>query len=115
MGHHGSKTSSSMNLLNVIKPQVVVATCVAFSTEYTKNMDNTFPTKKAIDNLNSLGTVKHLYVTTMVSNNEKGFEPANGNIVVKAINDEIYVECSHSNTDFYAFDIFKQYRSWTTN
>ena len=115
MGHHGSKTSSTMKLLNEIKPQVVVATCVAFSTEYTTNMDNTFPTKTAINNLNTLGTVKHLYVTTMVSNNADGFEPANGNIVVKSNSNGTYVECSHSNKDFYSFDIFKQYRSWTTN
>ena len=115
MGHHGSKTSSSMNLLNEIKPKVVVATCVAFSTEYTKNMDNTFPTKIAVDNINSLGTVEHFYVTSMVKNNEAGFEDANGNIVVKANSNGTYVECSNSNEDFYNFDIFKQYRSWTTN
>ena len=59
-GHHGSKTSSSMKLLNVIKPKVAVATCVAFTTEYTDIMDNTFPTKTAIDNLISINTVLRL-------------------------------------------------------
>ena len=34
MGHHGSKTSSTRILLNVIKPKVVVATCNAFYNQY---------------------------------------------------------------------------------
>lgn len=115
MGHHGSKTSSTMNLLNVIKPEVVVATCVAFNpNDYNyASSDAYFPTKIAIDNLNSLGTVKHLYVPAMYSENEKGYEPANGNIVLKANGNGTYIECSHSNEDFYTFDIFKQYRTWT--
>ena len=115
MGHHGSKTSSSMKLLNVIKPKVVVATCVAFSTEYTSNMDNTFPTKSAVDNLASIKTVEHLYVPCMVSNNEEGYEPANGHIVMKANSNGMYVECSKTNEDFFNFDIFKKYRSWVAN
>ena len=116
MGHHGSKTSSSMELLSVIKPQVVVATCAAFVKEYNVNStDNLFPTKAAIDNLVEIGTVKHFYVPTMLSTNEEGYEPANGHIVVKANSNGTYVECSHSNEVFYNFDIFKQYRSWTTN
>ena len=112
MGHHGSKTSSSMKLLNVIKPKVAVATCVAFTTEYTDNMDNTFPTKAAIDNLASINTVEHFYVPYMYSENEAGFEEANGNIVVYANSNGTYVECSKTNVDFFEFDIFKKYRSW---
>jgi hypothetical protein len=104
-----------MKLLNVIKPKTVVATCVAFTTEYTKNMDNTFPTKIAVDNLNSLGTVEHFYVPAFVSDNEEGYELANGHIVVKANSNGTYVECSNSNEDFFNFEIFKTYRSWTTN
>lgn len=112
MGHHGSKTSSSMKLLNVIKPKVAVATCVAFTTEYTDNMDNTFPTKTAIDNLISINTVEHLYVPYMVSDNEAGFEEANGNIVVYANSNGTYVECSKTNLDFFKFEIFEKYRNW---
>ena len=112
MGHHGSKTSSSMKLLNAIKPKVAVATCVAFTTEYTDDMDNTFPTKTAIDNLVSIGTIEHLYVPYMVSDNDKGYEEANGNIVVFANGNGTYVECSKTNVDFYDFDIFSKYRNW---
>ena len=112
MGHHGSKTSSSMKLLQEIKPKVAVATCVAFTTEYTDNMDNTFPTKTAIDNLVAINTVEHLYVPYMVSDNEAGYEEANGNIVVFANNNGTYVECSKTNMNFFEFAIFEKYRNW---
>ena len=115
LGHHGSKTSSSTVLLSEIKPKVAVATCVAFTTEYTTNTDNTFPTKAAIDNLVNVGTVQHLYVPSMVSNNSLGYEPANGNLVVYANENGLDVYCSNSNEDFYNFDIFKQYRKWTVS
>ena len=114
MGHHGSKTSSSEALLSVIKPEVAVATCVAFTTEYTDNTDNTFPTKAAVDNLVKYN-VKHLYVPYMVSDNKDGFEVANGNILVYANSSGTGVKCSASNEDFYNFEIFKKYRSWSSN
>ena len=114
LGHHGSKTSSSEALLSEIKPQVAVVTCAAFVKEYNvSSTDNLFPTKAAIDNLVDIGTVKHLYVPVMVSDNDAGYEPANGNIVVYSNANGTGVRCSHSNEDFYNFDIFKQFRSWT--
>ena len=109
-GHHGSKTSSSIDLLNIIKPEVVVVTCVAFSTEYTVNMDNVFPTKTAIDNFNSVG-VKNLYVTSMVDDNGKTVD-ANGNIVMYSNLTGTYMRCSNNNNDFYTFEMFKKYRTW---
>ena len=114
LGHHGSKTSSSEALLSVIKPKVAVATCVAFTTEYTDDVDNTFPTKIAIDNLSKYN-VSHLYVPYMVSDNEDGYEPANGNIVVYSNSSGTGVKCSVTNEDFYTFDIFKQFRTWVVN
>lgn len=110
-GHHGSKTSNTLVLLEEIKPEVVVVPCVAFTQEYTSNLDNIFPTKIAIDNFNAVG-VKHLYVPAMMSDNEQGFEAANGNIVVYSNSNGTYVECSETNEDFYNFEIFKQYREW---
>ena len=114
LGHHGSKTSSSEALISVIKPEVAVATCVAFTTEYTDNVNNTFPTKAAIDNLSKYN-VSHLYVPYMVSDNVDGYEPANGNIVVYANSTATGVKCSVTNKDFYSFDIFKQFRTWGVN
>jgi beta-lactamase superfamily II metal-dependent hydrolase len=109
--HHGSKTSNTLGLLEEIKPEVVVIPCVAFTQEYTSNLDNIFPTKIAIDNFNAVG-VKHLYVPAMLSDNEEGYEAANGNIVIYSNSNGTYVECSETNEDFYNFEIFKQYREW---
>ena len=112
MGHHGSKTSSTRILLNVIKPKVVVATCNAFYNQYDAKPENIFPTRDAIDNLVSVGSVEHFYVPVMTSDNEQGFVPANGNIVIKSNDNGTYVECSVDNRDFFEFEIFKKYRSW---
>ena len=112
MGHHGSKTSSTRILLNVIKPKVVVATCNAFYNQYSAKPENIFPTRDAIDNLVSVGSVEHFYVPVMTSDNEQGFVPANGNIVIKSNSNGTYVECSADNRDFFEFEIFKKYRSW---
>ena len=119
MGHHGSKTSSSEELLDAIRPKVAVATCAAFTKEYTKDTDNQFPTKDAVNNLVKYN-VEHFYVSRMLSKDGEKFSlqetvPANGHIVVKATANGTVIECSHSNEDFYNFDIFKEYRSWTTN
>ena len=112
-GHHGSKTSNTLALLNVIKPKVVVCTCTAFYNEYDAKPENVFPTAQAISNFATAG-VQHFYVTQMVSDNAAGYEAANGNIVVYANNssDTPYVECSNSNDDFFNFDIFKANRTW---
>lgn len=115
LGHHGSDTSSTMTLLNVIKPEVVIGTLCAFTNEYSSNLDEIFPTTVVVNNLNSLGTVKHFYVNTMVSDNEEGYVPANGNIVVYSNESGTGVRCSESDEDFFNFPIFKQYRNWAVN
>ena len=114
LGHHGSKTSSTKVLLDVIKPKVVVATCNAFYNQYSAKPENVFPTAAAISRVVAAG-VEHFYVPCMVSDNAAGYVPANGNIVIKSNSNGTYVECSETNEDFYNFDIFKQYRSWSTN
>lgn len=79
-GHHGSKTSSTDKLLNVIKPQKVAVCCCAGSTEYTSNHDNTFPTQAFIDRIS-----KHtdwVYVTSLCNDYDKSdFTSLNGDIV----------------------------------
>ena len=120
LGHHGSKTSSSMKLLNEIKPKVAIVTCVAFCDEYdTSSTNNLFPTEYAINNLVTVGTVEHLYVTSMATFNssgiEVGYEDANGDIVVRCSGSETIIECSNDNRDFFEFDIFDDYRDWVKN
>lgn len=50
-GHHGSGTSSTEKLLNVIKPKYIAISCCAGSPEYTKNNLNTFPYQASLDNM----------------------------------------------------------------
>ena len=119
LGHHGSESSTSDALLSEIKPKVAVATCAAFTSEYTKNTDVMFPSKAAIDNLAKYN-VEHLYVSRVLSNDAISFGdqetvPANGHIVVSANSAGTSIYCSNEQKDFYEFDIFQQYRTWTKN
>lgn len=98
-GHHGSKTSSSSELLEVIKPRIVCVCCCAGSSEYTDNVANQFPTKQFINRVSKYTT--QVYVTTLCINyynNE--FTSFNGNIVVMAKKEdvEVSVYCSNNTT-----------------
>ena len=55
-GHHGSKTSSSMDFLNIINPKIVCVCCCAGSNEYTNAVANQFPTKEFINNVSQFTT-----------------------------------------------------------
>jgi len=80
-GHHGSKTSSSENFIDAIKPKVVCVCCCAGSPEYTEAIDNQFPTQEFI-NVIAKHTDK-IYVTSLCIDWEKDeFTSFNGNIVV---------------------------------
>ena len=111
-GHHGSKTSSSMALLNVIKPKTICICCCAGSPEYTKTKDNQFPTQEFINNVASLN-ITEIYVTTLCvdySNNK--FESFNGDIVYISNATSYNVQCSNNNTLLKDSNWFKQNRTW---
>ena len=102
-GHHGSKTSSSKELLEVIQPEIVIFTCVAGSYEYTQKKENTFPTVEVLNNL-SLYTDK-MYVTSMAISElvdgkykDVGVTSFNGNIIVNSNKNGIEVSGSNNNT-----------------
>ncbi len=110
-GHHGSKTSSSMTLLNVIKPKVVCVCCCAGSSEYTDNVANQFPTKQFINNISKFTT--KVYVTTLcIDYDNDKFTSLNGNIVIMAKNEdvEVSVYCSNNTTVLKDTDWFKNNR-----
>lgn len=111
-GHHGSPTSSTDGLLSVIQPEIVCVCCCCGSTEYTKNMENVFPSQAFVDRIAPY--TDKVYVTTMVSDNEAGFTSMNGNIVITTQNGEVSVQCSNNNTLFKDTDWFKQYRTMPT-
>lgn len=108
-GHHGSKTSSHTEMLEAISPSVVCVCCCAGSPEYTKTVQNQFPTQDFIDRI-SVYTDK-VYVTTLCVDYDKNeFTSFNGNITIiseiKLTN--ISVNCSNNNTKLKDSDWFKE-------
>ena len=94
-GHHGSKTSSSDELLSVIKPQIVCVCCCAGSAEYTKTEANKFPTQAFIDRIAPY--TDQVFVTTIFeSDDDKTFKSMNGNITVCSDGSRVWVVCSAS-------------------
>lgn len=110
-GHHGSKTSSSMELLTEIDPDIVCVCCCAGSSQYTSDAKNQFPTKQFIINISQFTDA--VYVTTLCIDYEAGkFESFNGNIVVMAKKEDIdpTVYATNNTTKLKDTDWFKQNR-----
>ena len=117
-GHHGSKTSSSKELLEVIKPKVVCVCCCCGSCEYTSKNENQFPTQIFIDNVAQYANTDKVYVTTLCLDYKSGlFESMNGNIVISCSYDDanITTSCSASTKKLKEFDWFKQNRQKPLN
>ena len=96
-GHHGSKTSSNENLMDRVNPKVVCVCCCAGSSEYTKTIDNQFPTQAFIDRIAQHTT--NVYVTSLCidyKNNE--YESFNGNIIFMALGDSYNMLFSNNAT-----------------
>lgn len=110
-GHHGSKTSSSDALLNVIKPKVVCVCCCAGSSEYTSKNENQFPTQAFINRV-SLHT-SNIFVTTIcVDYSKNKFESFNGNIVICSTGTaDISIACSNNTTKLKDTEWFKANRT----
>lgn len=79
-GHHGSPTSSNEVLLRIIKPKNIVVCCCCGSDEYTDNNANQFPSQAFINR--AAQYTENIFCTTIVSDNEDGFESMNGDIVL---------------------------------
>ena len=110
-GHHGSKTSSSDALLEVIRPDVVCVCCCAGSDEYTKTNENQFPTQAFINRVAPY--TDKIYVTTLCTDNEKGtFQSMNGNIAVLTTKNGLEIVCgSGDNRVLKEWEWFKQNRT----
>lgn len=107
-GHHGSPTSSTATLLSVIKPEIVCVCCCCGSDEYTDNIANMFPSQAFVDRVAPY--TDKVYVTTIISENDKGYESLNGNIVVSSNGGEVSVACSNNTTLFKDTEWFKENR-----
>ena len=109
-GHHGSKTSSSTDLLSVIKPEIVCVCCCCGSPEYTKTDANQFPTQQFVDHVAPY--TDKVYVTTLCIDYDAGtFEPMNGSIVVATDGRGSAVTCANSDKVLKEWDWFKQHRT----
>lgn len=115
-GHHGSKTSSSKELLEVIQPKTICVCCCAGSSEYTSKNENQFPTQEFVNNVygtaNRLGYTTSVYVTSLCIDYSKGdFTSFNGNIVIFANKDTIIeISCSVSAKELRESEWFKNNR-----
>ena len=107
-GHHGSPSSTSTKLLEVIEPEIVTVCCCCGSDEYTDNVANMFPSQAFVDRVAPF--TDKVYVTTIVADNEKGYQSLNGNIVVSSNGGAVNVRCSNNDTLFKDTEWFKQNR-----
>ena len=125
-GHHGSKTSSTEKLLEVIKPKYVAVCCCCGSPEYTKINDNTFPTQEMINNVAKF--TDKIYVTSLatglpekdedgnyVSQSYGGFTSMNGNIVFYSTGESLKLYCSNNYTLLKDTEWFKDNRVWPSS
>lgn len=111
-GHHGSKTSSSVTLLEqVMKTDgstICCICCCAGSSEYTTTIKNQFPTLDFINRISQYTT--YVYVTTMCLDYKNSkFQSFNGNIAIISAN-TISVYCSNNTTLLKDSDWFKENR-----
>lgn len=106
-GHHGSRTSSSNDLLSVIQPEIVcVCSCCGDQ--------NGFVHQEFIDRIAPY--TDRVYVTTMKyivdsANNIGNPMPLNGNIAVICNGLDVEVKCSNNNLLFKDTDWFKANRT----
>ncbi|MDE7439374.1 MAG: MBL fold metallo-hydrolase, partial [Clostridia bacterium] len=109
-GHHGSYTASTDALLSVIKPKnVAICTCCG-TTEYTTNVENTFPAQEAIDRIAKY--TENIYCTTLIVDYSGGkFTSMNGNIVFY-YTDKLKLYCTNNDTILKETDWFKENRTW---
>ena len=128
-GHHGSGTSSTAKLLDVINPRYIAVSCCAGAPEYTDNNLNTFPYQASLDNM--LQHTEKVYCTGLATNlpeiengkfvkKEWEYVPLNGNIVfffntrLNAAGEttgNIKLWCSNSFETITETEWFNQYRS----
>lgn len=97
--HHGSKTSSNDDFLNLINPRISVVSCSAGNNEYTDYYKNTFPTQDYINRIAKY--TDQVYATSLYNENYKNDnieKPLNGNIIVSSNGLEVAVASTNNLT-----------------
>ena len=99
-GHHGSKTSSTVELISVIQPEIVVACCCSGD-------KHGFPHQEFINNIAPY--TDKLYIPSMVNGNS--YKLLNGSIVVTSNGEGVSVDGSNNETLFKDTEWFKTNRT----
>lgn len=102
-GHHGSKTSSTLTLLNVIQPEIVIIPCVAGTHQYTQIKDSTFPTFDALTNISKFTDKVYIpayVISEYIDGEYKDVDHSslNGNIIISSNKDGVTVTGSNNST-----------------
>ncbi len=105
-GHHGSKTSSNLCLLEKITPDIVCVCCCAGNEEYTDNYQNDFPTQEFINRVAKY--TDQIYVTTMYDKEKEEAVSFNGTIIVSCNGSETAISASNNLTKLKDSDWFNQ-------
>ncbi len=119
-GHHGSKTSSTKELIDTIKPKNVVVCCCVGAPEYTVANDNTFPTRQMLETVMkyTVNIYAPLQATELPELSADGnfaakkwsYSERNGNIVFYMKEGGLKLYCSNGNVTLPDTDWFKKYR-----
>ena len=115
-GHHGSKTSTTVELMQMIKPKYCVVSCCAGVNQYHAKPENVFPTQAFIDHIAPY--TDKIYIPTQVDFYEEAgetkttFKLMNGEIVLTSKPTGLEVKCSNNNTVLKDTEWFKANRTW---
>lgn len=110
-GHHGSKTSTSQELLDVIETDAICVCACAGSPEYTKNKDNQFPTQAFVDRVYTKNAGTQVFVTSLcVDYDANKFTSMNGNIVICSTGNSVTRYFSNNPTELRETEWFKTNR-----
>lgn len=109
-GHHGSYTSTTEKLLDMIQPKNVAVCCCCGTTEYNASAGHRFPSQEFCDRVAKY--TENIYCTTLIvdyAGNE--FTSMNGNIVFY-YDGELKLYCSANDTILKDTEWFKENRVW---
>lgn len=119
-GHHGSKTSTTKELMEVIQPQYVVVCCCAGTPEYAKEEANKFPTQAMIDNVapyTDAVYIPSVVDTTAEDETSWSVKSMNGNIIFACTNGMVSFTFSNNNLKLKDTEWFRENRDmpaeWT--
>jgi len=109
-GHHGSSTSSNVNLLAAITPEYVIVCTCAGTSQYSDLASGQFPTQKFIDRVAPYTT--KVYITTvMIDYKNNKYESLNGSVIFTYKEGNPTVTCSGDDKVLKDTEWFKKNRT----